>query len=276
VLLQTLKERVKGVIQPSDVVAIAANPAQVTLPNGEILISEPDIVPLIKRLAAVLRAEGEDLIADNILLQSQRLGDEARKIIDRQRRSQADKVIDRYQWIGAGVIAVTPLPVLDMLATAAVNAQMVIEIGKIYGCELNQERGKELAFSLGKTLISLGVVKGAVELLARGLQLNVATFIVGKVIQGITAAYLTRIAGKSFVEYFRQDQDWGDGGITEVVQRQFQLSRKDEFIKSFVRDAIAKVVRPLSDTLDIPEAEIYEPKEAFAPEPAPAYDDDEW
>lgn len=276
VLLQTLKARVKGVIQPSDVVAIAANPAQATLPNGEILIAEPDIVPLIKRLAAVLRAEGEDLIADNILLQSQRLGDEARKIIDRQRRSQADKVIDRYQWIGAGVIAVTPLPVLDMLATAAVNAQMVIEIGQIYGCELNQERGKELAFSLGKTLISLGVVKGAVELLARGLQLNVATFIIGKVIQGITAAYLTRIAGKSFVEYFRQDQDWGDGGITEVVQRQFQLSRKDEFIKSFVKDAIAKVVRPLSETLDIPEADIYEPEDAFAPEPAPAYDDDEW
>ena len=136
--------------------------------------------------------------------------------------------------------------------------------------------GKELAFSLGKTLISLGVVKGAVELLARVLQMNVATFIVGKVIQGITAAYLTRIAGKSFVEYFRQDQDWGDGGITEVVQRQFQLSRKDEFIKSFVKDAIAKVVRPLSDTLDIPEADIYEPEEAFSPEPAPAYDDDEW
>ncbi len=36
----------------------------------------------------------------------------------------------RYQWIGAGVIACTPLPVVDMLATAAVNAQMVVEIGQ--------------------------------------------------------------------------------------------------------------------------------------------------
>ena len=49
------------------------------------------------------------------------------------------------------------------------------------------------------------------------------------------------------MEYFRQDQDWGDGGITEVVQRQFQLSRKDEFLKAFVKDAITKVVQPLSD-----------------------------
>ena len=247
-ILAKLRERVREFIKDSDVVTIAANPQPIELQQGEIIEPEPEVMPLIKRLAAVLRAEGEDLMADNILLQSQRLGEEARKLIDRQRRRQTDKIIERYQWIGAGVIAVTPLPVVDMLATAAVNAQMVVEIGQIYGCELNIERGKELAFSLGKTLVSLGVVKGAVELLARVLQTNVATYIVGKAIQGITAAYLTGIAGKSFVEYFRQDQDWGDGGITEVVQRQFQLSRKDEFVKSFVKDAIAKVVRPLANT----------------------------
>jgi len=49
-------------------------------------------------------------------------------------------------------------------------------------------------------------------LLSTALQLNVATFVVGRAIQGVTAAYLTHIAGKSFVEYFRHDQDWGGGG----------------------------------------------------------------
>jgi len=49
-----------------------------------------------------------------------------------------------------------PLPVVDLLATAAVNAQMVVEIGRIYGCELNLERGRELALSLAKPL-SLGL-----------------------------------------------------------------------------------------------------------------------
>ncbi|MGK7871894.1 MAG: YcjF family protein [Xenococcaceae cyanobacterium] len=251
VILARLRERIRGFIAVSDVVAIAANPQPVQLENGKIIEPEPEVMPLIKHLAAVLRAEGEDLIADNILLQSQRLGEEARKLIDKQRRRQADKIIDRYQWIGAGVIAVTPLPIVDMLATAAVNAQMVVEIGQIYGCELNSERGKELALSLGKTLVSLGVVKGAVELLARALQFHFATYVVGKAIQGVTAAYLTRIAGKSFVEYFRHDQDWGDGGITEVVQRQFQLSRKDEFVKAFVMDAIARVVKPLTESSEV-------------------------
>lgn len=250
-ILARLRQRVRGFIAAMDVVAIAANPQPAQLENGEIFHSDPDIMPLIRRLAAILRAEGEDLVADNILLQSQRLGEEARRLIDTQRRRQAEKIVERFQWIGAGVIAVTPLPVVDLLATAAVNAQMVVEIGRIYGCELNMDRGRELALSLGKTLASLGIVKGAIELLSKALQLNVATYLIGKAIQGVTAAYLTRIAGKSFIEYFSHDQDWGDGGMTEVVQRQFQLNRKDEFVKAFVQQAIARVVKPLAETTQV-------------------------
>lgn len=255
VILARLRERVRGFIAPTDIIAIAANPQSVVLANGETFQPEPDIMPLLRRMADVLRAEGEDLVADNILLQSQRLGEEARKLIDAQRRRQADKVVERFQWISAGVVAAMPLPVVDLLATAAVNAQMVVEIGKIYGCELNLERGRELAVSLAKTLASLGIVKGAIQLVSTALQLNVATFVIGRAIQGVTAAYLTRIAGKSFIEYFRQDQDWGDGGITEVVQRQFQLNRRDEFVQQFVQEAIARVVKPLIDNSET-EAEL--------------------
>jgi small GTP-binding protein len=254
-ILARLRERVRGFIATNDVVAIAANPQAVPLEDGEIYTPDADIVPLLRRMAAILRAEGEDLVADNILLQSMRLGEEARKIIDVQRRRQAEKIVERFQWIGAGVVSVTPLPVVDLLATAAVNAQMVVEIGRIYGCELNMERGRELALSLAKTLGGLGIVKGAIQLLTTALQLNVGTFIIGKAIQGVTAAYLTRIAGKSFIEYFRHDQDWGDGGMTEVVQRQFQLNRRDEFVRAFIQEAIARVVKPLTDKSEVAEKE---------------------
>jgi small GTP-binding protein len=250
IILTKLRQRVRDFIVSNDVVAIAANPQSAQLESGEIFQPEPDIIPLLRRMASVLRAEGEDLVADNILLQSLRLGEEARKLIDSQRRRQADKIVERFQWIGAGVVSVTPLPVVDLLATAAVNAQMVVEIGRVYGCELNMERGRELALSLGKTIAGLGIVKGAIELLSTALQLNVATFMIGRAIQGVTAAYLTRIAGKSFIEYFRHDQDWGDGGMTEVVQQQFQINRRDEFIKVFIQEAIAKVVKPLKETFE--------------------------
>jgi uncharacterized protein len=241
-IVAQLQRRVQREIQPVDVIPIAANPQPVRLESGEMFTPDPDIFPLIRRLAAVLRAEGEELIADNILLQSQRLGAEARGLIDEQRRRQADKVVNRFQWIGAGVVTVTPLPMVDLLATAAINTQMVIEIGKIYGCDLNKATAQELALSLGKTLTSLGIVKGAIQLLTTALEVNVATYLLGKGIQGITTAYLTRIAGRSFIEYFRLGQTWGDGGITEVVQTQFQLNRKDEFLKSFIDRAIEKIL----------------------------------
>ncbi|MGD1804341.1 YcjF family protein [Dapis sp. BLCC M126] len=279
-----LRERLLGVVSKMDIVAIAANPQSVRLESGEMYLPEPDTMPLIRRMAAVLRAEGEDLIADNILLQSQRLGEEARRLIDTQRRRQADKVVERFQWIGAGVIAVTPLPVVDVLATAAVNAQMVVEIGKVYGCELNLERGQELAMSLAKTLAGLGIVEGVIKIISTALQLTVATFLIGKAIQGVSAAYLTRIAGKSFIEYFRQNQDWGDGGMTEVVQRQFQLVKKDEFVKSFVKDAITKIVEPLtniysSEEESEKEEEYYEEEAKINDRPQPSkkvYDYDDW
>lgn len=278
-ILARLRERVRGLVAASDVVAVSANPQAVVLEDGTRFQPEPDIMPLIRRMAAVLRAEGEDLIADNILLQSQRLGEKARRLIDTQRRRQAEKIVDRFQWIGAGVIAVTPLPVVDLLATAAVNAQMVVEIGRVYGCEINMERGRELALSLGKTLASLGIIKGAITLIATALQLSIGGLIVGRAIQAVTAAYLTRIAGRSFIEYFRHDQDWGDGGITEVVQRQFQLNRKDEFIKSFVQDAITRVVKPLNlDQIEPAEDELQQLEAQLESEPLSLMDPEleEW
>jgi small GTP-binding protein len=249
-ILARLRERVRGIIQPSDVVAIAAHPAPVTLDTGELYEPAPQITALIRHLALILREEGEDLIADNILLQSQRLSNEARQLIDQQRLRQSEKIVERFQWISAGVLAVTPLPVVDLLGAAAVNAQMVVEIGQVYGCELNLDRGRELALSLAKTLTSLGIIKGSMQLVTTSLQLNMATLAVGKVVQGISAAYLTRIAGRSFIEYFRHDQDWGDGGMTEVVQQQFQLNRKEEFIKGFIQEAVAKVIQPLSNAIE--------------------------
>jgi len=248
-ILQRLQERLQNFVSSEDIVAITANPQPITLENGQLFQPDPDIIPLLRRMVTVLRAEGEDLIADNLLLQAQRLGEEARQLIDRERLRQAEKIVDRFQWIGAGVVSAMPLPGIDLLAAAAVNAQMVVELGRVYNCELNLEHGKELAISLAKTLVSLGVVRGATELFSIALQTNVATFLVGRAIQGVTAAYLIRIAGKSFIQYFSRDQDWGDGGMTQVVQEQFRLNQRDEFMKIFVQQAIDRVVQPLSERI---------------------------
>ncbi|WP_373539596.1 DUF697 domain-containing protein [Chamaesiphon sp.] len=69
-------------------------------------------------------------------------------------------------------------------------------------------------------------------------------------IQGITVAYLTRIAGRSFIKYFHQDRSSGDGGMAEAVQQQFQLNRKDEFLKASIHQAIASGTVKLNETIE--------------------------
>lgn len=241
-LLDCLRSRVVPPLSSEDVIAVAALPQPLPQLGGGWLQMQPNLLPLQTRLADLLRQEGETLIADNLLLQSQQIGETARQLIDQQRQTQADAIIDRYQWLGAGAIAVTPLPGLDFLAAAAINAQMVVELSQLYGCEISLEEGKALALSVAKTLTGLGLVKGTLDLLALGLQTNLATVVAGRALKGASGAYLTRIAGKSFVEYFRQNQSWGDGGMGAVVEQQFRLNQRDAVMKAFIKEAIARVI----------------------------------
>ncbi|RZM81920.1 DUF697 domain-containing protein [Leptolyngbya iicbica LK] len=251
-IVEKVRSRLAAALDPADVVDVAANPQPVRLITGEVAQMEPDLWPLEQRLTAVLRTEGADLLADSLLLRSQRLGVEARNLMQAQRHQAANAVIERYQWINAAVVAATPLPGIDLLATAAINAQMVLELGKVYQFNLSIEEGKDLAYAVARSLTGLGIAKGVMNLLALGMQTTLPTAIASRGVQGITAAYLTRIAGKSFMDYFTQNQDWGDGGIGEVVQKQFQLNRREQFVREFIADAIAHLREEVSVPLDLP------------------------
>ena len=244
-LLQLLRRRCEGLVATQDVVSASGAPQSIPRPGGKPLQPKPEIEALLRRMAHVLREDGEELLADNILLQSRQLADSSQDLLDQQRRAQAVKIVDRYVWIGAGAVAVTPLPGVDLLATAAVNAQMVVEIAQVYGVSMSREQGQQLALSLGRTLASLGVVKGGAALMSAALASQLPTLVAGKALQAVTAAWLTRLAGRSFMTYFSQQQDWGDGGMGEVVRRQYDLDRRDLDIKRFLEQALARVVEPL-------------------------------
>ena len=247
-LLQLLRSRCAGLLEPADVVACSAAPQSIPRPGGRPLQPPADVNELLQRLAAVLHADGEELIADNILLQCRHLDDRGRDLLNSQRQREAKHCIDRYSWIGAGIVAANPLPVVDLLSTAAVNGQMVLEIARVYGIALTKERARELAVSVGRTLAGLGMVKGALSLITPVLSLSLPTLIIGRGVQAVATAWLTRIAGVSFIRYFEQDQDWGDDGIQKVVQDAFELNRREASLKRFLETAMRQVVEPLQRT----------------------------
>jgi hypothetical protein len=47
------------------------------------------------------------------------------------------------------------------------------------------------------------------------------------------------------VRYFEQNQNWGDGGVQEVVQEQYDLSRRDDALRRFLEAAFNRIVEPM-------------------------------
>ena len=263
-LLQLLRQRCREWLQPEDVIPASARPQSLPRPGKHPVQPPAEIGLLVTRLAAVLHADGEELLADNILLQCRDLGSAGRDLLDRQRTEEASRIIDRYTWVSAGVVAATPLPGIDLLGTAAVNAQMVMEVGAVYGIQLTRTRAQELAISVGRTLAGLGLVKGGVALIGTALSVNLPTLLLGRAVQGVAAGWLTRIAGDSFMTYFQQDQDWGDGGVQDVVQHHYELNRRDRSLKDFLQAALRRVVEPLQQ----------EAKKRLPPRPGPRAGED--
>ena len=189
----------------------------------------------------ILDRNGEELLADNILFQCNKLGLISKDIINRQRYTSSQKIINRYAWITSGVIFINPLPGIDFLATSVINIQMVIDISKIYGANVTKERAIELTKSIVKVIATLGVVKGGMNIFNNLLSTNIATRFITKSVQAVTAAWIIRLVGLAFIQYFEKNQSWGDGGIQEIVQNLYELNKREATLKDFLKEALQKI-----------------------------------
>ena len=201
----------------------------------------PDVDSLFREIIETLYNNGEELLADNILYRSNKLGIKSKKFISEQRYLMSNKVIYKYMWITGGVILVNPLPAVDFLTTTSVNIQMIMELSKIYEIKLTKKDAKDLSKSLLSTLAKLGVLKGGLAILSPALATSLTKIVLTKSIQSITAGWLIKIVGLSLIEYFKNGQDWGDGGIQEVVDRIYRISKREEILNNFVKEAISKI-----------------------------------
>ncbi len=201
----------------------------------------PDVGSLFREIIETLDSTGEELLADNILFRSNKLGIKSKNFIQEQRYLMSNKVINKYTWITGGVILVNPLPAVDFLTTTSVNVQMIMELSKIYEIKLTKKDAKNLSKSLLSTLAKLGILKGGLAIISPALATSLTKIIISKSIQAITAGWLLRIVGLSLIEYFKNGQDWGDGGIQEVVDKIYRISKREEILNSFIKEAISKI-----------------------------------
>jgi small GTP-binding protein len=252
-ILAKLRERLAGIVPPADIVTIAAAPRPMQVrfkhPDGrEDTVLEPqppDLDQLERRIEAILKREGDVLRAGNLLLRAHMLSKQAQDAVSRQRRAQASAIIDRYQWVTAGAVFANPIPAFDLMATGAVQFQMISEMAAVYGVELSAAHVRLVGGQMIQLLLKLGLVEAATSLIAGVFKSTLVGYAAGGAVQAVTMAYLTHVSGQTFAEYFERGQSWGDGGMQAALVRQFDLNSRAEFLQEFARQALERVVKRL-------------------------------
>lgn len=244
---EKLESRMRD-ITDEDVVVVAAAPASMHVRDSATgRIDAPvqpacDVAALASRLADILRQEGRTLLANTVLIRANKVARAARAEVDRARRELAMRIVRRFQWTTAGVLFVNPVPGLGALAAAAINYQMITEIAGVFGVSVSVSDARRLASELSQILLKMGVVTVSTELLGKALKATIVGYVAGGVVEATAGAYITRISGGAFIDYFAEDQDWGDGGMQGAIERHYSLCRKDTFIREFVKEAGARLL----------------------------------
>ncbi|NJO44036.1 MAG: DUF697 domain-containing protein [Cyanobacteria bacterium CRU_2_1] len=263
VVLQQLRDRVQDYLPVEDVVAIAAQPAPVVVrqqqPDGSIQERmdqpAPDIASLQERLGQILTLHGQELILATVLRQAQTLNRSVQVELNSLRRDRALPVIEQYQWIAAAAAFANPVPTLDLLATATINAQLFVDLGAIYQQQFSLEQAKTIMSNLASQMVKLGLVEMATQAIAPLLKSHALTYVAGGTLQGISAAYLTRLAGLSLVEYFEEQSQYLNTSaspfqIDRLVQKLkavFETNQRSAFLQNLVSQGIAHLLpKPVS------------------------------
>lgn len=248
-IVAKLRERLAEVVSAADVVTTAAAPRPITVrtmrPDGsydtDLEDQEPDLEDLRKRIVEVLADEGALLRVANLLVQTNLLTREAETALSDEQRRRADELIDRYQWITAATVFANPIPAMNLFAGASIQPDLITELARAYGVEPSKAQVHALAASMARAMLKIGLVEAAASIVAGVIKRSPATFIAGGAAQAATMAYLARIAGKSFSEYFRNGESWGEEGIEGVVLRQFEINSRSEFLQEFARQALQRL-----------------------------------
>ncbi len=256
-VLMSLKQRMQD-----NVVAIAASPQHILVRKHQqdgsvhewLEVPDPDIQQLTQQLGEILAIRGQQLVWATTMRKALLLKAEAKNSLNGIRRDRAFPVIEQYQWIAAAAAFANPVPVLDILATAAINAQMIMDLGGIYQQKISLEQAQTVAATMGSLMLKLGLVELSSQAIGTVLKSNAVTFVAGGAVQGVSAAYLTRIAGLSLVEYFQQQEIAinSETGLNldklgQTLLSCFQKNQQIGLLQGFVKQGVKRLLPESSE-----------------------------
>lgn len=255
-LIKTIQDRVAEIISPTDVIAISAAPKELKIKEHQkdgsiderMEQRDSEIKNLQNRLAKIVRQERQKLVCTTTWREAIFLKQDIKERLNQIRRDRAFPITEKYQWLAAATAFANPLPAVDLVATAAINAQMLVDLSEVYQEKFSLSQAQTAMGTIGELMVKLGLVELSTQAIGSVLKSNAFTYVAGGAVQGISAAYLTRIAGLSLIEYF-QDREIGINQegfnlelLGEKIKKVFKENQRKTFLQNFVRQTIDYVI----------------------------------
>jgi len=206
---------------------------------------EPQVTALTERLTHLVENETQQMVLTTTLRQANALLNSTHDLLNAQRRQRAMPIVEQMQWIAAGSAFASPLPSLDLLASTAINAQMIMDLGAVYGQSFSLEQAKAAAGTLAELLVKLGLVELSTQAFGSLLKTHAATYVAGGALQGVSAAYLTRMVGSSLIDFFEEQsllapeqQKFAFSDMGERLQALFKATKQGLGLQAFVQQAL--------------------------------------
>ena len=206
---------------------------------------EPQLTNLTDRLNHLVENEAQQLVMTTTLRQANALFVESQQLLNSYRRQKAMPLVEQMQWIAGGSAFASPLPSLDLLASTAINAQMIVDLGAVYGQKFTLEQAKTAAGTIAELLVKLGLVELSTQALGSLLKTHAATYVAGGALQGVSAAYLTRMVGISLIGFFEEQsllapeqRKFAFAEMGDRLQTLFKAAKQTTALKGFVDQAL--------------------------------------
>ena len=204
---EQLKQRVGGLLPPISIVGISTSPRRIKVVQeqgvGEaqswLESPEPDLASLTTKLQQVVNQERQQLVLGTTFRRVQSLQRRVIAKLHQERCDRSQPIIEQYQWLAAATAFANPVPMLDLLATGAINAQLIMDLGQVHQQKISLAQAENAVGVLVELLIKLGVVEFSTQTIGHLLKSNALTYVAGGLIQGASAAYLTRVSGLSLI-----------------------------------------------------------------------------
>jgi small GTP-binding protein len=243
--------RLAGIVDPINEVSAKAQPRQVEYfieqadgrTRQEWRKPEPDVAALRERILEVLATEGKALVALNAAMYAADKSDRMGALRVRMRNEKATATIWSFAVMKALGVASNPLAVADVVGGTAVDAIMVVTLGRVYGIEVTTQNAKELTASILKAAGWVMLSEVAVSYTSSFFKAVTGGWgtLITALPQGAAAGYGSYIVGQAARFYFEHGASWGQQGPKRVVTRILENTDKQSVIQRLKEEIKKKI-----------------------------------